>query len=384
MARHPILMAFTGLRLRFALRREGNNFREINSHMAKFNSELFDQAVAEADAMTESAVSAALAAGETAAKAIGDGGIIDWFSKFLDSELGKLLIQVLMALLTGLIGVGSIAAGLLGVAKGAAKAVLVLAFVLFAGFARAADADPPPVTLDPPAVVKVAASPCPCQSDCGCTAEKNCGFVGCPSASGIVPQSMPAASSVTYTFQSSDPYDALDMVNAKRAARGLRPYLRDEGLFQAAKRAASFRARLRLFGHTSNDFAFASGVRVDATGCAAYQASYGFMACAVYDNYTSAGAAWVPGPDGRMYSHLFVKYGPPDPLAVSRSVAAATPAPSAVWVSEFDPRYGTISVLREPGTQAAAQLNWAYAGECANGVCTPATVVTPRWGRFGR
>lgn len=102
--------------------------------------------------------------------------------------------------------------------------------------------------------------------------------------------------------------DALAQVNAQRAARGLRPYLRDEGLFQAARGAAAFRARHRLFGHTSSDFAFLPpGVSAAAAGCAAYPQSYGFMACAVYENYTFAGAAWVPGGDGKMYCHLFVR-----------------------------------------------------------------------------
>src|SRR5262249_169796 len=36
--------------------------------------------------------------------------------------------------------------------------------------------------------------------------------------------------------------DGLDEVNAKRAARGLRPFIRDEGLTQAARACAAFRA----------------------------------------------------------------------------------------------------------------------------------------------
>ena len=39
-----------------------------------------------------------------------------------------------------------------------------------------------------------------------------------------------------------DPTDALDNANRERAARGLPPYLRDEGLSQAAKAAATHRA----------------------------------------------------------------------------------------------------------------------------------------------
>jgi hypothetical protein len=102
--------------------------------------------------------------------------------------------------------------------------------------------------------------------------------------------------------------DGLDEVNAKRAARGLRPFIRDEGLTQAAQACAAYRAAYGLFGHTSNDFAFApAGTPVSSTGCAAYPASYGWMSCCTYDNYTYAGAAYVTGPDGRRFMHLFVR-----------------------------------------------------------------------------
>lgn len=102
--------------------------------------------------------------------------------------------------------------------------------------------------------------------------------------------------------------DGLDEVNAKRAARGLRPFARDEGLTQAARSCAAFRAERGLFGHTSNDFAFVPpGASAASAGCAAYPASYGWMSCCVYDGYTSAGAAWVTGRDGRRYMHLFVR-----------------------------------------------------------------------------
>jgi uncharacterized protein YkwD len=102
--------------------------------------------------------------------------------------------------------------------------------------------------------------------------------------------------------------DALDEVNAKRAARGLRPYVRDEGLTQAARSCAAFRAQHGLFGHTSNDFAFVPpGSSASSAGCAAYPASYGWMSCCVYEGYTYAGAAWVMGRDGQRYMHLFVR-----------------------------------------------------------------------------
>jgi hypothetical protein len=103
-------------------------------------------------------------------------------------------------------------------------------------------------------------------------------------------------------------FDGLDEVNAKRAARGLAPFIRDEGLAQAARACAAHRAAYGLFGHTSNDFAFIpAGSSASSTGCAAYPASYGWMSCCTYDNYTYAGAAWVTGSDGRRYMHLYVR-----------------------------------------------------------------------------
>lgn len=102
--------------------------------------------------------------------------------------------------------------------------------------------------------------------------------------------------------------DGLDEVNAKRAARGLRPFVRDEGLTQAAFACASTRAQQGLFGHTANDFAFVPpGSSASSAGCAAYPASYGWMSCCTYEGYTYGGAAWVTGRDGRRYMHLFVR-----------------------------------------------------------------------------
>src|SRR5262245_55697221 len=102
--------------------------------------------------------------------------------------------------------------------------------------------------------------------------------------------------------------DGLDEVNVKRAARGLQPFIYDEGLTQAARSCAAFRAEYGLFGHTSNDFAFVpAGSAASSAGCAAYPASFGWMSCCTYDGYTYAGAAWVTGRDGRRYMQLFVR-----------------------------------------------------------------------------
>lgn len=119
-----------------------------------------------------------------------------------------------------------------------------------------------------------------------------------------------ASSSSTAGIVSADSLagDGLDEVNALRVARGLRPYIRDEGLMQAARSCAAFRAAHGLFGHTANDFAFVpAGSWASSAGCAAYPASYGWMSCCVYDHYTYAGAAWVTGRDGKRYMHLFVR-----------------------------------------------------------------------------
>ncbi len=99
---------------------------------------------------------------------------------------------------------------------------------------------------------------------------------------------------------------AFEQLNAQRAARGLPPYVKDEGLMKAAKAAADFRAANHIEGHTSNDFAFLNGASSNCAGCAAW-APGEFGACAAYDSYTYAGAAWTRGSDGLMYCHLFCR-----------------------------------------------------------------------------
>jgi len=120
----------------------------------------------------------------------------------------------------------------------------------------------------------------------------------------LTTESAPAS----YDVGGASAVDGLDEVNAKRAARGLRPFIRDDGLGIAARACAAFRARYGLFGHTSNDFSFVpAGTSASSAGCAAYPADHGWMSCCTYDNYTYAGAAWVTGSDGRRYMHLFVR-----------------------------------------------------------------------------
>jgi hypothetical protein len=102
--------------------------------------------------------------------------------------------------------------------------------------------------------------------------------------------------------------EALDEVNAVRAARGLPPYAKDDGLTQAAMSAARFRADRRMDGHTPSDFAhLPAGSNATAAGCAAWSPDMGWGSCCTYENWTTAGAAYVVGDDGRRYMHLFVR-----------------------------------------------------------------------------
>lgn len=99
--------------------------------------------------------------------------------------------------------------------------------------------------------------------------------------------------------------DSLDEVNRQRASRGLRPYIRDEGLMKAAADCAAYRAANRIAGHT-NDFAFVPpGSSASCAGCAAWQS--GFGACEILGNWTYAGAAYVVGSDGLRYCQAFYR-----------------------------------------------------------------------------
>jgi hypothetical protein len=102
--------------------------------------------------------------------------------------------------------------------------------------------------------------------------------------------------------------DAIDEVNAARAARGLPAFVRDDGLSEGALHVARFRAARLIAGHTGNDFAgLPKGVIASAAGCAAWYPSLGWGSCCTYENYTYAGAAWAMGGDGRRYCQLFVR-----------------------------------------------------------------------------
>jgi hypothetical protein len=102
--------------------------------------------------------------------------------------------------------------------------------------------------------------------------------------------------------------DALEEVNQARARRGLRPFIRDHGLTQAAASAAGYRAAHRMAGHTPNDFAhLPPGSHATSAGCAAWPPSMGWGSCCWQENFTYAGASYAMGDDGLRYMHLFVR-----------------------------------------------------------------------------
>jgi len=103
---------------------------------------------------------------------------------------------------------------------------------------------------------------------------------------------------------------ATETVNALRVSRGLRPFIVDVRLEEAAKNCATYRARYRIRGHTANDFQFVPpGARADSGGCAAWEPGFGWGSCCTFDQYTHGGAAWAIGDDGLRYMQLFVRNG---------------------------------------------------------------------------
>lgn len=102
--------------------------------------------------------------------------------------------------------------------------------------------------------------------------------------------------------------DALAEVNAARAARGLKLFIKDADLTAGAINVADFRAARLMAGHTGNDFSgLPVGSSASAAGCAAWEPTWGWGACCTYENYTYAGAAWAMGKDGRRYMQIFVR-----------------------------------------------------------------------------
>lgn len=118
----------------------------------------------------------------------------------------------------------------------------------------------------------------------------------------------PAAGGTQSTVAFTSSSDALHEVNAERAKRGMKPYVNDPLLNQAANACAKIRAASQIHGHLSSDFdQLPPGAHATAAGCGALEPSWGWGSCCTYDNYTYGGAAWVMGKDGRRYMHLFVR-----------------------------------------------------------------------------
>jgi hypothetical protein len=124
-------------------------------------------------------------------------------------------------------------------------------------------------------------------------------------AAATTPDIQAAVATVSNPYSSSE---ALDEVNAVRAARGLRPFIRDANLTSAATVCSEFRAARLIAGHTGNDFAaLPAGASATSAGCAAWEPGFGWGSCCTYDGYTYGGAAYAMGRDGRRYMHLFVR-----------------------------------------------------------------------------
>lgn len=125
-----------------------------------------------------------------------------------------------------------------------------------------------------------------------------------PAATQTAPAKTPVA-----TVNGSD--DALDEVNARRASRGLPPFIKDPNLTLAAATCAKIRAANFIDGHLGgamSDFSYLpAGVTASAAGCGALEPSWGWGTCCMDDHYTYAGAAWVMGANGKRYMHMFVR-----------------------------------------------------------------------------
>lgn len=134
----------------------------------------------------------------------------------------------------------------------------------------------------------------------------NCGQPAAPVPEAVPPpKPMPDAKPTAAT-------DALDQLNAQRAARGLPAYVRDEGLTVAAIACATHRARFRIAGHCMagmGDFVFVPATTTArCAGCSAWPVGLGFGACEAYSTaYRFAGAATVIGPDGLAYNQAFYR-----------------------------------------------------------------------------
>lgn len=105
--RHRFFYTLTELNTRLEFRAQGKRRDEIGDLMDGFNQDLVDLAAAKAEAKTgasvDAALSAAPAAGIPAVGTLGDGHILAAIEAFFQSDLGKMVLQILMTLLAGLV-----------------------------------------------------------------------------------------------------------------------------------------------------------------------------------------------------------------------------------------------------------------------------------------
>lgn len=88
---NPLFYVGVKLRTRSELRKQGYGFFEINDIMRGADNEVVDYALQQACVNT----------GESLEVALGDGSILAWITKFLESPLGKALISALLGALLG-------------------------------------------------------------------------------------------------------------------------------------------------------------------------------------------------------------------------------------------------------------------------------------------
>ncbi len=121
----------------------------------------------------------------------------------------------------------------------------------------------------------------------------------------------PETAASPYTGNAKECKDAIKEVNVARVARGLKPFINDPLLNQAAYSAAVYRASRLINGHVEGnrgDFQFLpEGANCNTAGCGALEPSWGWGACGTYENYTYVGCAWVMGRDGKRYMHQFLR-----------------------------------------------------------------------------
>src|SRR5579864_374468 len=154
--------------------------------------------------------------------------------------------------------------------------------------------------------------------------------------------------------------DALDAVNATRAAVGLQPFAKDPSLQQAAEGAALARAESGISGHV-DDFSYPPPGSTAAAAGAGCSDGRTWSTCCTFDQYHRAGAAWRKGKDNRFYCHIFVGHG---------DIVARSDQPAAK--AEKAPTPKTAESIPAPKVKSAIPSLDAPPPAC----CAEATVTT--------